>query len=66
MSLLIYKQNETFTYQLLTDLIVSKVGKEYFSNKSTAIITQYLDKKINSINFKDAASFPIKLLYKIL
>ena len=52
-----YKQNETFTYQLLTDLIGSKVGKEYFSNNSTAIITQYLDKKINSINFKDELLF---------
>ena len=52
-----YKQNETFTFQLLTDLIGSKVGKEYFRNNSTAIITQYLDKKINSINFKDAVLF---------
>ena len=52
-----YKQNETFKYKLLTDLIVSKVGKEYFSGKSSGVIRQYLDEKINSINFKDAVLF---------
>ena len=51
------KQNETFQFELLNDLIGSKVGSEYFSGKSTGIITQYLDKKINSINFKDTLLF---------
>ena len=51
------KQNETFQFELLNDLIESKVGSGYFSGKSTGIITQYLDKKINSINFKDTLLF---------
>lgn len=50
-------QNETFYFSLLSDLISSKVGKEYFSGKSTGLITQYLDKEINSLDFKDATLF---------
>ena len=57
MSLLITNRMKLFKYQLLTDLIVSKVGKEYFSGKSSGVIRQYLDEKINSINFKDAVLF---------
>jgi hypothetical protein len=44
--------------------LINKMGKDYFSNKTTAFITQYMDKKIDDINFNDQSLLSISSLSK--
>ena len=57
--------NPFFKDTIFEDLI-NKMGKDYFSNKTTAFITQYMDKKIDDINFNDQSLLSISSLSKFI
>ena len=46
--------------------LINKMGKDYFLNKTTAFITQYMDKKIDDINFNDQSLLSISSLSKFI
>ena len=49
-------QADKFRFQMLNNLI-TKLGEDYFAGKTKGIITQYLDREIDKIDFKDSLMF---------
>ena len=52
----IINQQQTIFSDHLFNLF-KKLGKDYFQGKTTAIISQYLDKKVDNIDFKNESIF---------
>ena len=52
----ITNQQQTIFSDHLFNLF-NKLGKDYFQGKTTAIISQYLDKKVDNIDFKNESIF---------
>jgi thiol-disulfide isomerase/thioredoxin len=49
-------QADKFRFKMLNNLII-KLGDDYFAGKTEAIITQFIDRDVSQIDFKDSVMF---------